>query len=76
MSWDDGFWHKDSRDSLWNAGISQEMEQEHTKTPWECQVMDQEHPRQQAGPRESREQTEDRAGRIETVALTKEIDQT
>ena len=37
MSWNDGFGHKDSRDSPGKAGNSQEMEQDHPKTPGEAQ---------------------------------------
>ena len=37
MSWNDGFGHKDSRDSPGKAGSSQEMDQDQSKTPGEAQ---------------------------------------
>ena len=50
MSWDDGFWHKDSRESPGKAGNSNKIEQDHPKTEgeaqgmWDRQEMNQEHP--------------------------------
>ena len=37
MSWDDGFWYKDSRDSTGKAGNSTGIEQEHPKRQGEAQ---------------------------------------
>ena len=32
MSWDDGFWHKDNRESPGKAGSSPEVDQDNPKT--------------------------------------------
>ena len=36
MSWDDGLWHKDGRESPGKAEHSQEVDQERPKTPGEA----------------------------------------
>ena len=59
MSWDDGFLHKDSRDSPGKAGNRQEMQQEHPETLgkthgpyWHRWENAQEHPEQRTQPME------------------------
>ena len=59
MSWDDGFGHKDSRDSPGKTGNRQEMQQEHPKTLgkihgiyWDRWENAHEHPEQRIQPME------------------------